>query len=237
MIPVTGVKDAIKEMEYCKNAGLKGVALVTFPNGQTYPTPEDDLFWQAALDLPMPIAVHVKFLGPEGQIFKYPKKPAHIGQGDDPLRMFLRPPGDCCKHFVQLMFAGVFDRFPNLRLYSAETLVGWMPCALERIDDNYNRTRYWMEREFGLGPLAKMPSEYILNHGKWGFLLDKFGVKMRHEYGVQNAMWGSDFPHGQGDWPESHRILDEMFAAVPEDERYAMVAGNAVSYFGLDNEA
>jgi predicted TIM-barrel fold metal-dependent hydrolase len=55
--------------------------------------------------------------------------------------------------------------------------------------------------------------------------------------GVKNALWGSDFPHSAGDWPQSKKVLDELFANVPDDERYAMVAGNAVDFFHLDNEA
>jgi len=62
-------------------------------------------------------------------------------------------------------------------------------------------------------------------------------VQLRHQVGVDNLIWGTDFPHQQGDWPESRRVIDEMFVGVPEDERYAMLAGNAVNFLHLDNEA
>ena len=70
----------------------------------------------------------------------------------------------------------------------------------------------------------------------WGFLRDPFGVQVRHQVGIHNVMWGSDFPHSAGDWPQSQKVLGELFDDVPEDERYAMVAGNAVDFFHLDNE-
>jgi len=55
--------------------------------------------------------------------------------------------------------------------------------------------------------------------------------------GIKNAAWGSDFAHSAGDWPESRKVIDEIFAGVPEDEKYPMVAGNAIDFFHLDNEA
>lgn len=67
VIPTTSVDDAIREMEYCKQLGLKGIALQTFPSGKTFPAPEDDRFWQAALDLPMPVTVHLAFLNRAGR--------------------------------------------------------------------------------------------------------------------------------------------------------------------------
>lgn len=236
IIPVSGVDDAIQEMEYCKKVGLKGVALQSFPSGKTFPTPEDDRFWKAALDMPMPITVHVGFLGREGPLFRYQKEPSEAGFGADPIRLLTRFQGSSGQHLIQMMFSGVFDRFPTLRFYFAETMVGWLPYTLEQVDDIYARSRYWAETEYGLEPLPKPPSEYILKHAVWGFLHDPFGVRMRHDYGVHNAIWGSDFPHSAGNFPRSRDIIDEMFGDVPEDERYAMLAGNAAQFFGLDNE-
>ncbi len=61
VIPITNVDDAIAEMEHCKKLGLKGVLLGALPNAKGYPTPEDDKFWAAAIDLDMPVTVHVQF--------------------------------------------------------------------------------------------------------------------------------------------------------------------------------
>ena len=236
VIPVTGVDDAIRELEYCKKSGLKGVALQSFPSGKTFPTPDDDRFWKAALDMPMPLTIHVGFLGREGPVFRYQKEPSEAGFGSDPVRLLTRFQGGSGQVLIQLMFSGLFERFPNLKLYFAETMVGWIPYTLEQVDDIYERSRYWAEREYGLEPLARPPSDYLLKQAVWGFLHDPFGVRMRHTYGVQNALWGSDFPHSAGNFPHSRDIIDEMFADVPDDERYAMVAGNAANFFGLDNE-
>ena len=60
VIPITNVEDAIAEMKHCKKLGLKGILLGGLPSGKGYPTPEDDKFWAAALDLDMPVTVHVQ---------------------------------------------------------------------------------------------------------------------------------------------------------------------------------
>lgn len=236
VVPTTGVDDAIAEMEYCKRAGLRGVALSAFPSGKTFPTADDDRFWKAALDVPMPITVHVGF-GGEGPVFRYQREPKEVPAfGNDPVGQLTRFQGSSTRNIIQLAFAGVLDRFPALRIYFAETMVGWLPYSLEQVDDIYERSRYWAESYYGLEPLARTPSDYIRKHAVWGFLRDPAGVRFRHEYGVENAIWGNDFPHSAGDWPNSQKVIDEMFASVPETERHAMLAGNAVSFFGLDNE-
>ena len=66
-------------------------------------------------------------------------------------------------------------------------------------------------------------------------MYNPIGVRQRHEVGVGRCMWGADFPHVESDWPDSMRIIDEMFAGVPDDERYKMVASNAIEFW-LDRE-
>ena len=110
-----------------------------------------------------------------------------------------------------MIAAGVFDRFPKLRIYFAETQIGWLPSALEQMNDTYERNRYWMERDYGVSQFKRPPSEYFLEHTLWGFLYDKVGMQCRHYLNVDNLMWGNDFPHSAGNWPNSQSILEEMF--------------------------
>ena len=104
VIPTTGVEDAVAELEYCVTAGLKGVLLDRFPNGSGRPTPEDDRFWSAALDLQMPITSHTaggctRFRD-KGPSFLFPPSPRVRPGGalwtDVPLlqRRALRPHSD-----------------------------------------------------------------------------------------------------------------------------------------------
>jgi predicted TIM-barrel fold metal-dependent hydrolase len=236
VMPSTGVNDAIAEMEYCKKAGLKGVALSTFPSGKGYPTAEDDRFWAAAVEMNMPLTVHIGFIGRgDGQVFQYEKSPSGLGFGTDPVKLLTRFGGGVAQNPIQLIFSGIFDRFPSIRIYWAETMIGWVPYFYEQLDDIYERCRHYALREYGLPPLKRRPSEYIKDHCIWGFLHDPWGVKIRHAVGLKNAMWGNDFPHSAGNWPHSLELLDEMFEGVSADEKDRLICRNAVEFFHLDD--
>jgi uncharacterized protein len=238
VLPDTGVADAIAEMEHCAQVGLKGVALYRFPNGKNYPMPEDDAFWEAALAMNMPITTHTNGGTTRFDRDESPYPPGKgIVLGRDPINIMCRFCGDTATVPIQLALAGVFDRFPNLRIYHAETQAGWVPFALFQIDDNYARERFKMERNLGIPPLARPLSQYIRDHALWGFMRDLVGVQRRHEIGVNNIIWGNDFAHAQGDWPESMEVIDEMMEGVPADERHRMLVGNVVDFFHLNGDS
>ena len=242
VLPNSGVEEDIAEMESCKRLGLKLAWLRTYPSGKSYPTPEDDRFWAAALDLDMPLVVHTSFPARVGSrespLFKYPREP----EGEQ------RPPTDFVQRLArqgpfhsgsveasQLVVSGVFDRFPKLQIYWAENNVGWLPYFYEQMDHEYTVNRFWAERHLGLPRLKRLPSEYLREHAHWGFFEDHVGVRLRHEVGVDRMMWSTDFPHIVTRWPESLKALESQMRGVPDDERRKMVAHNAVKFFRLDH--
>ena len=136
---------------------------------------------------------------------------------------------------ISLMLDGAFERFPSLNIYFAETMAAWLPSWNEQLDDTYRRNKHWMERDFGLDPLSRQPSEYMLNNASWGIIHDPMSIKLRDDMNINNIMWGSDFPHSASDWPNSMAVLDSMFEGVPDDERTKITCANAVRFFHLDN--
>ncbi len=65
--------------------------------------------------------------------------------------------------------------------------------------------------------LKKLPSEYWRNQCRATFQYDRVGTKLIEDMGVETLMWGSDFPHPDGVWPESKKYIDEQFAHLPAD--------------------
>ena len=238
VLPWTSVDDTIGEMERCARMGLKAVMLTGLPNGTGHPAEEDDRFWAAALDMEMPITVHVDLdrTGDRaGALFEYPKEHKEVRMGlVEQVGRFSPSRGSGAITAVQLVLAGVFDRFPRLRVLFAENQIGWIPFFLQGADVRYERHVTWAERLLGFAPLARPPSEYMREHCLWGFQFDRVGVEMRHHMGTDHLLWGSDFPHQESDWPDSMKIIDENFEGVSEEERYQMVAGNAIDFFHLD---
>lgn len=240
VMPWTNADDAVAEMEHCAKLGLKGVVMGVLPNAKGYPTPEDDKFWAAAVDMDMPVTVHVAFdrTGPrESQpTFRYPKEDPEM------MRKLRRPLLEWMTNFglrpsisvTQLVLAGVFDRFPKLKIFFAETRLGWVPFWIEHCDLWYKRHIGWTEEYLGFKPLKQLPSEYIKEHIYWSVQYEKVAVELRHHVGVDKIMFATDFPHIECEWPDTRPLVEEIYADVPEDEKAKMWAGNAVEFFRLD---
>ena len=233
VIPMSCVPDAIAEMTRCAQLGLKGVMLSAFPSGKGYPIAEDDTFWREALAIQMPLTIHIDLdrSGPrDGPLNQYPK-PA---RGMDISQQLCRFAQRGAVNAVQLIVGGVFDRFPDLRVLMAENQIGWVPTFMTVADERYDRHLHWAQDLLGFEPLPNgHPSDYIKRHVLWGFQRDPAGVELRHWLGVDNLVWGSDFPHQESEYPHSMRVIEQNFRDVPEDERYKMVCGNVMRFFHL----
>jgi len=235
LMPMTNVDDAIQELEHCAKLGFKGVALWRFPGGEARPTPEDDRFWAAAVDMRMPLTNHGGTVGKGGPNLAYPKAPGDDVHVKEPLDYFFRFTPDLMRPAVQMAFAGVWDRFPTLEMYWAETMAGWFEYALWQLDDHYDRYMNMIHELWGLRRLDRKPSEYMRERNYWGFLHDPVAVRRRECIGADKLLWASDFAHAASDWPRSVEVIREDFAGVPEDETQLMLAGNCVRYFRLDS--
>ncbi len=243
VIPMTNLNDALAELEHCNKLGLKAVAMNSFPSGKRFPTPEDDRFWAASIEMKMPLTIHVAFGFPQRGAppppvpsFNYARKPDPEAAVPDMVDRFNKYGFRGAIQITQLIWAGVFDRLSKLKIYVAEVQIGWIPNWLDQLDNEYGRQRFWVERVYGLPQLAKFPSEYAREHAYWGFNRNPAGVRIaRQEMGVDRVMWANDFPHLESDWPNSNRVLEESFVGVPKVEQYKMTVGNAVEFFHLDN--
>ena len=79
---------------------------------------------------------------------------------------------DMPNRMLELIFAGVFDRFPGLQMVVAEVDCGWVPYVKEQIDNNFQRLA-----PGSTFPIERRPSEYIEEHFHFGFMTDPFGVQ------------------------------------------------------------
>jgi predicted TIM-barrel fold metal-dependent hydrolase len=129
---------------------------------------------------------------------------------------------DAPKRMLQLIWSGVFARHPGLTVVVAEVDAGWVPYFKEQIDDRYLR----LGRGAGVS-LERPPSSYVEDHFMFTYIVDGFGIRHRHEIGVETMMWSSDYPHVPSDWPHSWRRLEADFSGVPRSERNLITAGNA----------
>jgi predicted TIM-barrel fold metal-dependent hydrolase len=128
----------------------------------------------------------------------------------------------------QMMLGGVFDRFPDLRFILTEIRADWIPTMLAHLDAVYDRARADV-------PAKRKPSEYWHSNCVQSIsFVHKCEVPMRHEIGIENIIFGRDYPHPEGTWPNTLDWLRDSFAGVPEDELRMVLGGNAVTRLGLD---
>jgi predicted TIM-barrel fold metal-dependent hydrolase len=241
VMPMSTLQDSLAELEHCAQLGLKGIVLSAFPNGKVYPLPEDDQFWKAAMDMNMRTTVHVAFDRngdrAEQPTFIYPDENPEImskvkrGVVDEMSRLGLRS----ATSFSQLIASGVFDRLPDMRMFFAETRLGWIPFWMNEADFWFERHRHWSQRYLGFQPPKRKPSEYMKEH----FLFsvqgpERVAIELRDHVGVDHIMFATDFPHIECEWPNTRPSLETLTAGLPPDEKYKIVAGNVIDYFDMD---
>ena len=127
---------------------------------------------------------------------------------------------------MSVIFAGVLERYPNLRIVIGESGIGWIPYVLDRMDLEW-------EDQFKDLDLTMRPSEYWRRQCKATYQSDRIGIALIEELGAETIMWGSDFPHPDGVWPDSQEFIAKELGHLPEATRRKVVCENAGRLYGL----
>jgi predicted TIM-barrel fold metal-dependent hydrolase len=137
---------------------------------------------------------------------------------------------------AQMIYSGVFQRYPKLQVGSVEMELSWAPHFLERLDYNFTqRARDLFKKGYWNRYTGNMlPSDYFHRNVFVGFQEDALGIKNRHIIGVDNLQWGSDYPHPESTFPRTRQILDEILADCSEAEKAKIAGGNAARIYHLD---
>jgi len=218
ILPNRGASDAVREIRRLQGRpGLRGFMMGCYPNGTLTPTDEDDAVWGLLQEMGLPIHIHVALT----QTMPSAHKAKLPGWG----RIF-----DVGERMIDMIFAGIFDRFPDFEVVIAEVDCGWLPYVKEQMDNNYRRLE--PRSRFGL---RAPPSDYIERHFHFGYITDRLGLDLRHRIGVERILWSSDYPHISSDWPHSWRSIDAAFADVSAAEKELILSSNAMRLYGFTN--
>ena len=121
-----------------------------------------------------------------------------------------------------LVFSGQLQKHPRLKFMLAEGGIGWFPYIRERMDQVWARHRYYQPIDFDT-----RPSDLFKKHF-WGcYIEDEFGIKNRHEIGIDRICVEIDYPHSDSNWPNSRKGIAASLADVPDDEAHRIVELNA----------
>ena len=128
-----------------------------------------------------------------------------------------------------MIFSGVFERFPKLQVAAIEMELSWVPHFLDRMDYTYT------QRQTELTPHRfrddMLPSDLFHQNVYLSFQEDALGIRDRHIIGVDNLMWGSDYPHAEGTFPRSQEIIQEILVDCTEEEKAKIAGGNAARVY------
>jgi predicted TIM-barrel fold metal-dependent hydrolase len=220
---------AVRELERCRRLGLAGAMISVLPAAdRPYDLPIYEPLWSAAVDLEMPLAMHVATGRSNASVDLKQQGVTRVS----PSAFYLQD------HFVrkslgEMIFSGVFERHPKLRVGSVEHEVAWVPFFLAQMDYTYTDRPVRGDWHRFADP-ELLPSHFFHRQCFVSFQEDAAGMRMRDVVGVGTLMWGSDYPHTESTFPRSREILDEILAGVAEPERLRIVRENARELFGFD---
>jgi predicted TIM-barrel fold metal-dependent hydrolase len=219
-MPNLGVDAMIAEMKRCKDMGCHGVIITTWPEGGDDLTEASDPFFAAAAEMNMPVNIHVVIR--KSTHGKAIQKTTIGGMACKGAMMFLPT-------MMEIIFSGVLDRVPDVKILGIEVDAGWIPWCFEAVD-NY----YWRNRAHENVQLKQIPSYYFKENFAVSFMQDYTAIRNRYAIGIENMLWSTDYPHHGNDWPYSRKVLAEMMHGVPDHEYYLMTCGNMVRLYGLN---
>lgn len=214
------VESAVKEVQRVAKMGYTSVFLPVQVQEQPYNMPLYDPLWAAIQDAGLPINFHVG-------TGKDPR--TATGSGGAIINYVWHAFATAIEPVVQLCASGVCERFPGLKFVTVEAGIGWLGWTLWTMDEGYKKHHFWVAPK-----LPMLPSDYFRRQGYASFQDDPIGLETRKWVGVENLLWGDDYPHHEGTWPRSQEVIDRTMADMTEEERQKVLGLNAAKLYGFE---
>jgi predicted TIM-barrel fold metal-dependent hydrolase len=223
LITLEDITAGVQELRRIAHKGMRGAMIwAEPPEDRPYSHPDYDPFWAAAQELNLPLSLHILT--------------SRRGMGSDFFKGNLARQVAVLHHEIERSLAvfvldGVLERFPQLKIVSAENDVAWIPYFMWRMDfaqDRFGRS--------GAAPvkLSLKPSEYIKRQVYATFINEPVFLDGLQRYASDNAMWSSDYPHTAALWPRSQQFIKETFSGLAEEDRRKIVHDTAARVYRID---
>lgn len=213
---------AKESVERCKALGARCLMVPINPRKDLagepilYNDPKMDALWEAVADSGIPLCFHIGENIPTGA-------PGATGT------FVLAQMGGFRQNWGMLTFAGVFDRFPKLKVVFVEGGISWVASMLHDADMIYNSFSSSVSPK-----LKHPPSWYWRNHCYATFMTDPVGLEVLHRIGADRVMWASDYPHQESTFGYTRSAIQAVFDAVPNVEDAQKILGKtAIEVFNM----
>ncbi|NRA08149.1 MAG: amidohydrolase [Myxococcales bacterium] len=236
IVPATwDVEEAVREVRWARGKGLGSIMIpVIWGDHAPYHHSVYRPLWAVCEELEVVIHFHSGPADSEQYFGSWPPDPgSEIPRGamgiyvSEVAWWVARP-------LTFLIWGGVFEDFPKLKVAITEGTANWVPSYLELLDQR--ATAHAGNAKLGdyTSHLSLMPSEYFARNIRVATMVAPREAELRHEIGVGNLMWGSDYPHPEGTWPNTDSRMRDSLLDVPEPEAVAILGGNAADWYGFD---
>jgi predicted TIM-barrel fold metal-dependent hydrolase len=181
----------------------------------SYGGPEMDAFWDAADEVGLPVNFHI------GENIKFESRGALGSLTLQHVAPFRKPLG-------QLIFGGVFDRHPDLKVVFTEGGISWIPTALQDAEMIYDCYDAMLQPA-----LAHRPSYYWHNNCYGTFQNDLLGLKLLEYIGIDRIMWATDYPHAESSFGYTWNSMKSVVDATSPDDARKILGGTALKLYKL----
>ena len=223
IINVDDIEVSCREVRAAQEMGLwGGILLPTSTGGHPfYHDPRYEPLWDVCEELGMPIHSH------SGWSPDYGNGPAATAMYISEVDMWAHRP------FAALVWSGAFERHPNLRFVLTETGCSWILEALRVLEFKFDIPFFkYFTKGLSLRPTGYFQRQCFIGAS----FLPAHEGEDRYRIGVDKLMWGSDYPHLEGTWPNTKEALPDTFATYPESEIRTILGENAAGVYGFDRE-
>jgi len=224
-IPSHSIDAAVVEVRrVAKEGALRGIDIANRPDLQPFWDPMWEPLWAAAEEANLPVHLHT-IGGAFPDLSKFPPKVARSAFATliTSFQMYMAVP------MMAIIFGGVLEHHPRMKMVIGESGIGWIPYVLDHMDLEW-------EDQFADLDLKMKPSEYWYRQCYATYQSDRIGIKMLDEIGEDNIMWGSDFPHPDGIWPDSLEYIERELGQLPAPTRHKIVCANAAKLYGFPSD-
>jgi predicted TIM-barrel fold metal-dependent hydrolase len=223
------IPGTLAEIERVAKLGFRGLTLPCKPifgshdvDDPNYNLPMYDPMWALLEEVNLPITFHVS-TGRDPRASK--------GNGGAVINYVSHSLSPTIEPMANLCGSGVLERFPKIKFALIEAGIGWIPWALEAMDEAYRKHHFWVRPK-----MQGLPSDYFKQHGAAAFQEDPVGLALVEQFGLtDNMMWANDYPHHEGTWPHSAAAIERTMSGIGEETRAKILGLNAnrVFDFGL----
>ena len=222
-LPLIDIDYASSEVFRLADLGARSIQIPNFPSEVGMPDYHDDRYerlWSAFEETGVVVANHLTLKTSLWDTFRRDPTPQK--------GIFTAMPGFAIgETLCWYILTGILERHPKMRVVFVEPGLFWLPGFIRYLDSR-------MEHHYDFPGMKELPSTYFKRQMAATFVHEPEGVELRHELGIENVLWSTDFPHPVCNWPNAGEKIRKQFEGVPEDEVHKITWSNGARMYGIE---